>query len=65
MRFDVVTMVGKKINQSESEKYQQVTFKCRFCGEIKPLQEMVRMTRFFPPVVACSGCAKKMERMGR
>jgi hypothetical protein len=64
MRFNVVNMVTRRINQPEAEKDRQVTFKCKFCGEVRPLNEMVRMTRFFPPVVACSGCAKKMERMG-
>ena len=61
----MLTMIDKKINQSESEKDHQVTFKCRFCGEIKPLQELVRMTRFFPPVVACSGCEKILGRMDK
>lgn len=59
----MLAMEDRKINQSESEKDRQATFKCKFCGEFKPLRELVRMTRFFPPVIACSGCEKTIDRL--
>ena len=41
-------------------KVKKVTFKCRVCERSKPLDEMVVVTRFFPPIVACRDCEKKM-----
>jgi len=35
------------------------TFKCRYCGKDKPLDDMKALTRFFPPVVACRECERK------
>jgi len=39
---------------------KEVTFKCKYCGETKPLDDMRTLTRFFPPVVVCRECEKKM-----
>ena len=47
--------------QSETNKTKGITFKCKFCGETKPFDEMRTLTRFFPPIVACRDCEKKME----
>jgi transcription elongation factor Elf1 len=60
----MMATLDREINQPEVKKNYQITFKCRFCGETKPLGEMVQMTRFFPPVVACADCEKKMDRIG-
>jgi hypothetical protein len=30
-----------------------VTFTCKFCGKLKPLEEMRVATRFFPPLPVC------------
>jgi hypothetical protein len=57
-------MSDKEANQSMAAEHQTVTFKCKFCGEVKPLKEMVRITRFFPLIVACADCEKKMDRTG-
>ncbi|MDO8687487.1 MAG: hypothetical protein Q7K41_02740 [Dehalococcoidales bacterium] len=45
----------------KESKAKEVTFKCKFCEESKPLNEMVVLTRYFPPMVACRACEKKMR----
>ena len=50
-----------KIKGGEKSKAKEVTFKCKFCERSKPLDEMVVLTRFFPPIVACRDCEKKMR----
>jgi len=47
--------------QSGSDETKEITFKCKYCGKDKPLDDMRTLTRFFPPVVACRDCAKKMQ----
>jgi len=42
-------------------KAKEITFKCKFCEKSKPLDAMVVLTRFFPPIVACRDCEKKMQ----
>ncbi len=37
-----------------------LVFRCRFCGEDKPLNDMRMLTRFFPPLPACSECEKRL-----
>ncbi|MFC2024896.1 hypothetical protein ACFLTG_00570 [Chloroflexota bacterium] len=53
-------MVTKKEKGAKS-KVKEVTFKCRVCEGSKPLEELVVLTRFFPPIVACRDCEKKMR----
>jgi len=43
------------------KKPGEITFKCKYCGKTWPLDEMRTLTRFFPPVVACRECEKKMR----
>jgi hypothetical protein len=50
-----------EIDKKKEPKETKITFKCKFCQESKPLEEMVVITRFFPPVVACRDCDKKMH----
>ncbi len=47
--------------ESKSKKTKKITFKCKLCDRSKPLVEMMVLTRFFPPVVACRDCEKKMR----
>jgi len=47
--------------KAKKPKAKEITFKCKFCEMSKPLDEMVVITRFFPPVVACRDCEKKMQ----
>jgi len=49
------------IEKGEELKIKKVTFKCKFCEKSKPLDEMVVLTRFFPPIVVCRDCEKKMR----
>ncbi|MBI3931449.1 MAG: hypothetical protein HY325_05455 [Chloroflexi bacterium] len=45
----------------EASKTKEVTFKCKFCERSKPLGEMVVLNRYFPPIVTCRDCEKKMR----
>ena len=44
-----------------SDPGKPITFRCRFCGKDKPLDEMRTLTRFMPPLVACRECEKRMR----
>ena len=46
---------------AKAKKSKEITFKCKFCERLSPLDEMVVLTRFFPPIVACQDCEKKMR----
>ncbi len=46
---------------AKAEETDAIVFKCRFCEQSKPLDEMVVITRYFPPVVLCRDCAKKIQ----
>jgi hypothetical protein len=37
---------------------KSVSFTCKFCGESKPLDDLVVIRRFFPQLAACSECAR-------
>ena len=54
-----IEMVEKE--QLETMKTKEITFKCKFCEITKPLGEMRVLTRFFPPIVLCRDCEKKMR----
>jgi len=45
----------------KGSKEKEITFKCKFCEESKSIDEMVVLTRYFPPVVACRECEKDMH----
>jgi transcription elongation factor Elf1 len=36
----------------------ELVFTCKFCGETKPLIELVVMRQFFPAISSCKACAK-------
>jgi hypothetical protein len=42
-------------------KPKKITFKCRFCEKTKPIEKMVTLPGYFPPIVACRECEKKMR----
>ncbi|MFC1928854.1 hypothetical protein ACFLUK_00265 [Chloroflexota bacterium] len=46
--------------KEEESEVKGITFKCKLCEESKPISEMVVITSFFPPVIACQDCEKKM-----
>ena len=39
-------------------KVKEIVFTCKYCEKAKPLSEMVVVTRFSPPLVACKDCDK-------
>jgi hypothetical protein len=39
---------------------KELTFRCKFCEKDRPLAEMRMLTRFFPPLPACSECERKI-----
>lgn len=47
--------------QSDSNETKDITFKCKYCGKDKPLDDMRMLTGFFPPMVACRDCEMKMR----
>jgi ribosomal protein L32 len=47
---------GKKAVAKNSEK--QILFKCKFCGEMKLLNDMIVMRQYFPQISVCRDCAK-------
>ena len=51
----------RKEEESEEKETKEITFKCKFCGMPKPIDEMMVLTRFFLPIVACRDCEKKMR----
>ena len=41
-------------------KPKEITFKCKFCGNEKPLDEIRSLIRFFPPLIACLECERRI-----
>jgi len=58
-------MTTGTIKREQSDKpdkgTREITFKCKFCGKDKPLDEMRTINRYFPPIVACLECEKKLR----
>ena len=53
--------MATEIKRKKRSKEKEITFKCKFCERSRPLNEMVFVARFFPPVVACRDCEKGMR----
>lgn len=53
-------MITEIVPPSPKEK-KEITFRCNYCGQDKPLEDMRTLARFFPPVVVCRDCEKKMK----
>lgn len=56
-----MTAKGAQPDKIEPAEIKETTFTCRYCGEEKPLTDMVVLSRFFPPVTVCRGCAVRVE----
>lgn len=39
----------------------EVSFKCRRCGQQKPLSDMRSVTRFLPVLIVCKDCARELR----
>lgn len=46
----------KKTAQVEPPK--TIMFKCKFCGEDKPLDELVILRQYYPILSCCKECSK-------
>jgi hypothetical protein len=44
--------------EPEVVEQKEIVFLCKFCGETKPVVELVIMQQFFPHIAACKACAK-------
>jgi len=51
----------KDKEESKTKETREITFRCKYCGRTKPLSEIITLTRFFPPLVACKDCERKMQ----
>jgi hypothetical protein len=53
---------GRKVQANQPPATQvaspEIVFKCRFCGESKPLVELVMIRHYYPPLAACGDCFK-------
>jgi len=47
--------------QRARKEVKEITFRCKFCGEDKPLSEMRTVNRFFPPLIVCAKCEKSLN----
>ena len=57
-------MTAEKIKKEEEAKTKgtkEITFRCKFCGRDKRLDEIMILTRFFPSLVLCRDCEKEMR----
>ena len=59
MYVRLATEMVKK-GQSETKKIREITFKCKFCGNTKLVDEIRVLTRFCPPSGVCLDCEKKL-----
>ena len=57
----MTTEKAKKENKAKGKETKEITFRCRFRDRFKRFDEMVVITRFFPPLVVCQDCEKKMR----
>jgi len=57
----MTTETVKKKELPEVKETSEITFKCKYCGKKTPLDDMRRVDRFSPPLVACRECEKKLR----
>jgi|WetSurMetagenome_2_1015567.scaffolds.fasta_scaffold192018_2 hypothetical protein len=43
---------------NSSGKLDEIIFKCKICGESKPLSDLVVIKHFYPQISACKVCAR-------
>ena len=42
----------------DSSPDKEIVFTCKFCGETRPLRDLIVMRQFYPPIAACRDCAR-------
>jgi hypothetical protein len=53
-------MSEKTVKKGEAPvQLREIVFKCQFCGETKPLADLVVLRQYFPQKSACKACATK------
>jgi hypothetical protein len=53
----------KSIKTSPEKETGEIMFTCKFCGNSKPLDEMILETRFFPILVSCRECDRTLQSL--
>ncbi len=56
----MTTRDAEEKNEPAENTASEITFQCKSCGKLKPLNEMRVVTRFFPLLVVCKDCEKNM-----
>ena len=56
-----MTTEKEKEEAKGTKEAKEITFRCKFCGRDKRLDEMMILTRFFPSLVLCRDCEKEMR----
>jgi transcription elongation factor Elf1 len=57
-------MAKEKALKADTEKEgEEITFTCKFCGESKPIGEMILQTRFFPVLASCRECDRILQSL--
>jgi hypothetical protein len=46
----------KSEEQKEPAQETEILFRCKFCGENKPLSELIMIRNYYPPMGACNAC---------
>jgi hypothetical protein len=46
----------------EPVQAREIVFKCQFCGETKPLVDLVVMRQYFPQKSSCKTCATRTSK---
>ena len=47
--------------QAKAKEAKTVSFTCKFCEKVKPLDEMTVTNLYFPPIILCRDCEKTLR----
>ena len=48
-------------DDAKTKKPVKITFRCRRCEKLKPLEDMRSVTRFIPMLIVCRDCEKEIR----
>jgi uncharacterized OB-fold protein len=48
-------------SEKPDKEAKEITFKCKYCGKVKPLGQIKITDRYFPPAAICSECERKLR----
>ncbi len=46
---------------AKNAKIGTIKFRCQWCQQERPLEDMVSLTRFSPVIIVCRSCARKIH----